>query len=1133
MRLNFAGIPWRENRRNRRRAANDPARPSWRLLRYETLEDRRLLDGGGTPRILFVDRDAPGMHDGSSWHDAFLHLQDALSDASSGDEIRVAQGIYTPADPNGSREATFQIVAGVTVNGGYAGWGETNPDARDALVFPTVLSGDLNGNDGPNFANNQENSYHVVTGSGTCEPSLIDGFTVTGGNADGTLRNAQGGGMYINSNTAVTRCTVAGNWAVAGAGMYCGPTPDAVTRPSLTDVTFRGNLADQDGGGLWIGDSDVLLTNCIISGNHAGGSGGGLLFGNDNVSKLAGCLVVGNTAGGNGGGISTVFSFDWELTNCTLAGNTAGGHGGGMYHGFDSHAAITNSIFWGNGPEEIYVDGSQAPAVNFSCVQGWDGSLEGTGNTGADPRFIDADGLDGIFGTPDDNLRLGPGSSALNGGDNEAVPSRLVTDVDGNPRMVGGVVDKGAYERRGPRVIYVDRDATGASNGSSWASAFHSLQDALTTAEDGDEIHVAAGTYKPDQGAGQVLGDRSTTFQVGNGVTLRGGYAGFGAANPDERDIFLHSTILSGDLAGDDGPNWANRGDNAWHVVSGSGFLAEAALEGLVIASGNADGVWSYPASFGGGLYMFRGTVSQCSIRDNTAADGGGVFQSNADFVQCVIANNLAFRRGGGASFDGMSATFTACIFSGNVAQLDGPDSRGGAIFTLDNSAPDLINCVFAGNRARTGGALYAMENYGSEIVNCVFAGNQASEQGAALYNDGPGTAGSPLLSNCIFWGNSVAGATDEAAQIAGDTPTINYSCIQGLTGGLGGTGNLGGDPRFIDADGPDNILGTADDDFRLQPGSPCINAGHNASIPPGIHKDLDGNPRIVHLVVDIGAYEFASWTSYWDGGGTDNKWSTAANWIGDVAPLSGDNLVFPNAALQMESADDYPAGTKFGEIRYTGGAATVTTSINAATVNVQAGQLTAGSIVADTLVIGAGGSVVIASSIPDSGATLLATTSTPAQTAVNSLPVLISATPLAAVAVPLPIASISMPANSTTAFVGPWPAVVPKAAATDAALAQAIPALPLATAVPPVVPFTQKVAAKATIPATTAASVTTNASFDRLALLFAMERSATELSTQRHLRALDAALAERVSFLADWPDAIAPAKPARRRMEL
>src|SRR4030042_6051166 len=128
-------------------------------------------------------------------------------------------------------------------------------------------------------------------------------------------------------------------------------------------------------------------------------------------------------------------------------------------------------------------------------------------------------------------------------------------------------------------IHYVDDDATGANDGSCWEEAFVYLQDALAAAHYGDEILVAQGIYKPDQGSGVTTGDREATFQLINGVTIKGGYAGLGEPDPNARDVDLFHTILSGDLNGDDvdvpepGDLWyeSTRADNSFHVVVGSG----------------------------------------------------------------------------------------------------------------------------------------------------------------------------------------------------------------------------------------------------------------------------------------------------------------------------------------------------------------------------------------------------------------------------------------------------------------------------------------------------------------------------------------------------------------------------------
>jgi hypothetical protein len=105
-------------------------------------------------------------------------------------------------------------------------------------------------------------------------------------------------------------------------------------------------------------------------------------------------------------------------------------------------------------------------------------------------------------------------------------------------------------------VIYVDDDAAGANNGSSWCDAFIYLQDALAAAADSsgtvNEIRVAQGAYQPDQGEGLTLGDRDASFNLQNGVAIRGGYAGCGVYDPNARDVEAYVSVLYGDITGDD-----------------------------------------------------------------------------------------------------------------------------------------------------------------------------------------------------------------------------------------------------------------------------------------------------------------------------------------------------------------------------------------------------------------------------------------------------------------------------------------------------------------------------------------------------------------------------------------------------
>jgi len=433
--------------------------------------------------------------------------------------------------------------------------------------------------------------------------------------------------------------------------------------------------------------------------------------------------------------------------------------------------------------------------------------------------------------------------------------------------------------------IYVDGDAPGAKNGRSWADAFENVQDALTAAARGNLIHVAAGVYEPDRGATVTPGDRTATFRLIDDVALKGGFAGYGEPSPTVRDYNDYETVLSGDLAGDDGAGFAGYGENSYHVVSGGGTIATALLEGFTIRGGNAERLG------GGGMRNLSGspTVRDCVFRGNTAGQGGGMYNELAGptVVGTRFEANRAFLADaaddprGGAMYNYKSnPVLENCVFAGNSATAtSGDGGDAGGIFCGDSS-PTLVNCVIRANTARRfGGGMACWWGGGATIVNCVFNGNSAGDESGGLDNFEDDTRlinctfsgntsastggmhnedGEPLLVNCIFQGNEDGGGDVEGAQIRteGPGPVVSYSCVEGWSGLLGGEGNIGADAIFADADGADNTAGTEDDDLRIEAGSPCVDAGDNGALAPFIVTDLDGKARISGGVVDMGAYE-------------------------------------------------------------------------------------------------------------------------------------------------------------------------------------------------------------------------------------------------------------------------------------
>jgi hypothetical protein len=444
----------------------------------------------------------------------------------------------------------------------------------------------------------------------------------------------------------------------------------------------------------------------------------------------------------------------------------------------------------------------------------------------------------------------------------------------------------GSVEAQADGILYVDADATGSNDGTSWADAFTDLQSALAAAVASDEIWVAEGTYTPTSGA-----DRNVSFQLKSGVGVYGGFAG-AEASRDERDPANNTTVLSGDIG-----IIKEKADNSYHVVTGSGTDASAVLDGFTVTGGNAVGV--PPDDAGGGMFNnVNGspTLIDITFSVNSAKRGGGMFNfvSKPTLINVNFIANSADDGGGMLNHSGSHLTLNNVIFYGNTA-----DNNGGGMHST-TSSPKLVNVRFYGNSANSGGGMFnSISN--PNLVNVNFSGNSADNTGGGMYND---MLSYPTLANLTFYGNSAEygggmyncsridgidhftnfilwgnTATSSGAQIYNGCsfPEISYSLVQGSGGsgaswdsslGIDGGGNLDADPRFVDADGPDDVVGTPDDNMRLQLTSPAIDAGDNSVLPSGVTTDIDGYPRFVDIpdvpdtgvgtapIVDMGSAE-------------------------------------------------------------------------------------------------------------------------------------------------------------------------------------------------------------------------------------------------------------------------------------
>ena len=390
------------------------------------------------------------------------------------------------------------------------------------------------------------------------------------------------------------------------------------------------------------------------------------------------------------------------------------------------------------------------------------------------------------------------------------------------------------------------------------------IQAAIGTAIDGDEIIVALGTYF-----------ESITF-LGKAITLRStdpsDPAVVAATIIDATGLGQVSVVLCNTSEGPDTilDGFTITGGTGAHfdgIPTGGGMHNSHSSPTVTNCSfsGNA-------AYWGGAMFNLSSnvTVTNCTFTGNAATSGAGMYNTGGSptVTNCTFSANTAAYGGGGMVNGGGSPTVTNCTFSRNIATLY---SGGGMSNGLTNLM--VIGCIFDGNSANTSGG--GMSNGASNdltVVNSTFRGNTADNGRALSFNSVQQNWPSDLsMTNCILWdgGGEVWNNDNSVINIA-------YSDVQG---GRPGKGNIDADPLFVDPGYWDDN-GTPkipDDDFWVEgdyhilPGSPCIDAGDNTAVPDGIITDLDGNPRFVddpdtpdtgnpdgiHPIVDMGAYEF------------------------------------------------------------------------------------------------------------------------------------------------------------------------------------------------------------------------------------------------------------------------------------
>lgn len=734
--------------------------------------------------ILYVNKNASGGDgSGNSWANAVTELAEASLWANSIQDdawqttplqIWVAAGTYTPGT---EQTDSFTIPSNVTVLGGYNGT-ETTADERNWAENPTILSGDLNGSG----TENPGDSHTIVTMLG--DNAEINGFFIQWGFADDSTDNSQpaigrsGAGVYNNGNNRIYNCVI------------------------------RSNMADTD----------------VNDGNPEIGIGAGLVsFGG--TLDIINCLFNSNRASANGGAISAE-SGTINIINCTITNNNAN-RGGGV-HFYNGNINATNTIFTNNNGTNgnINDDGGAGTGTANYCLfynttTGNDGNLPTniTGNNNienTDPIYTN--GYQVVYSSP-----------AADTGDNTANPLSL--DLNAQNRISNTTIDIGAYEFQNlcgelgvGTIVYVNKNATGNNDGSSWANAFTSLETALSLQECGftGEIRVAGGqTFKPSASrlCSDCSGDRDYYFLIHQDIQLKGSYE----VSTGTQD-YNNPTILSGNIG-----NTGDTSDNTSHVVVTTNLTNAASIDGFVITQGNANlnggsiiNTIQTESNTGGGMYNTNSSPTITNVRfdNNSANSGGGMFNKNSS-----------------------SPTITNTTFANNST-----GGGGGGMRNNYSSSPSITNSTFFNNSATNGGGMFNKNSSSPTITNSTFVSNSASD-GGGMYNYNSSNAS---LFNTVLYANTGNDIYNHPNSSIDNNSSNNFS--ENFTGT--GFTQLTVNP-FVDSSDPignDGIWGTTDDGLYPAIGSVLLNAGDNSFNTEA--TDITGNLRVFDGTIDVGAYE-------------------------------------------------------------------------------------------------------------------------------------------------------------------------------------------------------------------------------------------------------------------------------------
>jgi len=733
--------------------------------------------------------------DGSSWSAAYSSLQDAIDAAElDGGEVWVEAGTYTAVtDDDGEsasfsdRQLSFEMKTDVEIYGGFDGT-ETTRSERDWDTNKTILSGEIGDSD-----DSTDNSFHVVTG---ISDATIDGFTISDGY--GQLRDADlddedyyacdaTDAMDVdedNEDDELLR-VLEGYCYSAGAGMI-----NIQAAPNVQNIIFEDNYASKGGAvynmvlDSWPmtsteGNDAAYFEGVIFRRNFAGGRGGAV--NNDLMTSptFVDVQFIANSTSDKGGAIYNDAGCSPDIYNALFIYNESE-RGSALIGDGSSSPVIAYATFYGNVAEDI---GAALYQGTYSAEDGFYNEMQlnygmSFGNESGSSsssianwhddavliddttiiEYIDGEYLDSndsydtyltISDLGDDVYSVVSSDAYANVGWNEDRDSsdweteldslrqdhsELYSDLPYDATCVDNTSSDDAD------IWYVDANATGNDDGSSWNDAFILLSDAMDSADCYDNIYVSgtsgeATIYLPT--AQDSLEVRESAFVLKEGMQLLGGYCDGDSSSTG------CETILSGDLdqdsMWDDGES-SGIDEDAYNVVIGAD---DATLSNFTVEFGNADDMGYHSRGAGMINYATSPIVSDVIFQYHSATEGAAITNyqgANGTFSNLTIQNNNATRGGAILFRNSSEASLSDSSFISNAAT-----GRGGAIYVDYGATMTFADLIFDSNSTGgSGGALYMDDNasqYGAgttvTLNDSDFYDNTADMKGGAiaLYN--------------------------------------------------------------------------------------------------------------------------------------------------------------------------------------------------------------------------------------------------------------------------------------------------------------------------------------------------------------------------------------------------------------